>query len=128
MSKENTNFKRVKKERRKLRIRAKVKGTAENPRLSVFRSNAHIYAQLIDDTASKTLANVSDTELKGKKEKGGKGEVGRKIAIAKKVGVLVAEKAKKLGIKSVVFDRGGVKYHGRTKAVAEGAREGGLKF
>lgn len=128
MSNENVKYKKFKKSRRQVRIRAKIKGTAKSPRLAVFRSNAYIYAQLINDEASKTLASVSEVELKGAKEKGEKGQVGRKVAIAKEIGKLMADKAKKLGIESIVFDRGGVKYHGRVKAVAEGAREGGLKF
>lgn len=126
--KEDSSYKRAKKIRRHLRIRAKIKGTEKVPRLAVFRSNAHIYAQLIDDDSGKTLASASDTEIKSKKTGGVKGAIGRKISIAKAVGVLAAEKAKKLGLEKVVFDRGGVKYHGRVKAVAEGAREGGLKF
>lgn len=128
MSKEATNLKKEKKDRRHLRIRAKVSGTAKRPRLSVFRSNAHLYVQLIDDVANKTLAHASDAEIKEKKSQTEKNTEGNKVATARKVGSLIAEKAKKLGLEAVVFDRGGVKYHGRIKAVAEGAREGGLKF
>lgn len=126
--KENSSYKRAKKIRRHLRIRAKVKGTAKIPRLAVFRSNVHIYTQLIDDGSAKTLASASDIEIKTKKIRSKEDETGRKVSIAKAVGSLVAKKAKKLGLEKVVFDRGGVKYHGRVKAVAEGAREGGLKF
>ena len=111
-----------------MRIRAKVKGTSKVPRLAVFRSTAHIYAQLIDDASSKTLVSASDMELKAKKAKSPKGEVGRNVSIAKEVGLLIAEKAKKLGVEAAVFDRGGFKYHGRIKSIADGAREGGLKF
>lgn len=132
MSKENISFKKLKKDTRHLKIRAKVKGTAEVPRLAVFRSNAHIYAQLIDDESGKTLLSASDKEIKTAavkfSEKDGKNENGRRIAAAQKVGLLAAEKAKKAKIEKVVFDRGGFKYHGRIKSVAEGAREGGLKF
>ncbi len=132
MSKENISFKKLKKNVRHLKIRAKVKGTAEAPRLSVFRSNAHIYAQLIDDEKGVTLLSVSDKEIKTVaakvSEKDGKNENGRRIAVAREVGLLAAEKAKKAKIEKVVFDRGGFKYHGRVKSIAEGAREGGLKF
>lgn len=102
------------------RIRAKILGTADRPRLCVFRSGKHIYVQLIDDEKNKTILTVSD--LKFKKNRG------TKIEKAKKAGKLIAEKAKDLKIEKVVFDRGGYKYHGRVKAVAEGAREGGLRF
>ena len=104
-------------ERRHLRVRAKVAGTAERPRLVVFRSDKHIYAQLVDDVAQRTLMTVSSTGLKGKKSE--------KSAA---VGKTVAEKAKAAGITKVVFDRAGYRYHGRVKAVADGAREGGLEF
>ena len=111
-------IKRVKRISRHKRVRAKIKGTAKVPRLCVFRSARHIYAQLIDDTTGKTLAQVKDFEIKikGKQEK------------AKEAGKQVALKALDLKIKKVVFDRGGYKYHGRVKAVADGAREGGLEF
>jgi large subunit ribosomal protein L18 len=104
-------------QRRHLRVRAKVSGTAERPRLVVFRSHKHIYAQLVDDMAGRTLMSVSDAGLEGKK--------GEKSTA---VGKLVAEKAKAAGITTVVFDRAGYRYHGRVKAVADGAREGGLEF
>ncbi len=109
-------------EQRVRRSRAGIIGSAERPRLSVFRSNKHMYAQLIDDILSKTLVAASTTELKAK------GKKEPKVKSAGEVGKLLAEKAKKAGIKSVVFDRRFYKYHGRVKAVAEGAREGGLIF
>ena len=104
-----------------VRIRRKVRGTAERPRLAVFRSVAHIYAQVIDDNAGATLVSASTVD------KGGKANGGN-VAAAKAIGKLVAERAKDKGIKSVVFDRGGFLYHGRIKALADAAREGGLEF
>lgn len=104
----------------KLRIRKKIKGTAEKPRLCVFRSNAEIYAQVINDMNGHTLLSVSSLKLKDIK--------GTKSEVAKQVGVLVAKAAKEAGINQVVFDRNGYLYHGRVKALAEGAREGGLIF
>ncbi|MBP3520115.1 MAG: 50S ribosomal protein L18 [Oscillospiraceae bacterium] len=114
----NTNAQRLKRHKR---VRGKISGTPECPRLNVFRSEAHIYAQVIDDIAGKTLASASslDKSLKG---------VGANCEAAKKVGLLVAERAKAAGITTVVFDRGGYVYHGRVAALAEGAREGGLEF
>jgi large subunit ribosomal protein L18 len=103
------------------RIRRKLSGTAERPRLAVFRSVAHIYAQVIDDGAGQTLISASSVD-KGGKTSGGN------VAGAKAVGKLVAERAKEKGIKSVVFDRGGYQYHGRIKALADAAREAGLEF
>jgi large subunit ribosomal protein L18 len=103
-----------------MRIRKKISGTAETPRISVFRSNSQIYAQIIDDVAGKTLASASSLELGDKKI--------NKSEAAGKVGKALAEKAVSAGISSVVFDRSGYLYHGRVKALAEGAREGGLKF
>jgi len=103
--------------RRHARVRKKIEGTASRPRLAVYRSNRHIYAQLIDDGAAATLAAASDTEIDG-----GAG----KTDVAKEVGKLIAGRAKDAGIEQVVFDRGGRKFHGRVAAVAEGAREGGL--
>ena len=103
--------------RRHTRVRAKVAGTAERPRLVVFRSHKHIYAQIVDDVARRTVLSVSDSGQTGKKSE-------RSVAVGK----LVAEKAKAAGITKVVFDRGGYRYHGRVKAVADGAREGGLEF
>ncbi len=132
MSKESQSYRLIKKKRRHLRIRAKVRGTAEVPRLSVFKSNKHIFVQLINDLDSKTIASASDIEMNLKNKKSAKPKakeaVARKINIAREVGKLIAEKAKKIGIGKAVFDRGGFKYHGRIKSAAEGAREGGLKF
>ena len=131
-------IKQVKRYRRHKRVRAKIIGTAEVPRLCVFRSSKHIYTQMIDDEKGKTLAAASDQEIKGKvqikkketEKKDEKKEIIRtaNIAIAYEVGKLIAERALKNKIKKIVFDRGGYKYHGRVKAVAEGAREGGLEF
>ena len=103
------------------RVRGKISGTAERPRLSVFRSENNIYAQIIDDVAGKTLVSAYSVE-KGFEGNGGNSEA------AKKVGATVAERALQKGIEEVVFDRGGYIYHGRVQALAEGAREGGLKF
>ena len=103
--------------RRHLRVRKRVSGIAERPRLVVFRSLKHITAQLVDDVAHHTLVTVSDMKLTGKKME-------KSVAVGK----LIAEKAKAAGVTQVVFDRGGYKYHGRVKAVADGAREGGLEF
>jgi large subunit ribosomal protein L18 len=111
--------------RRHVRVRAKVSGTQQRPRLNVFRSSAHIYAQVIDDLAGTTLVAASDLE-KELVEKLGEGAT--KTVRAKAVGELIAERAKAAGISAVVFDRGGFLYHGRVRAVAEGAREGGLDF
>lgn len=110
--------------RKHLRVRKKVKGTSERPRLNVFRSLNHIYAQVIDDTTGTTLAAAStlDEAIKGTVKSGGNKEA------AKAVGKLVAEKAAEKGIKAVVFDRGGYIYHGRVKELAEAAREAGLDF
>jgi len=113
-----TNNKNQLRLRRKNRIRAKISGTAVKPRLVVFRSNLHITAQLIDDHSGKTLASAND--LKEKK--------GSKMERASKVGQLLADSAKEKKISSCVFDRNGYKYHGRVKALAEAAREAGLKF
>ena len=108
-------------ERRHRRIRGKVAGTADRPRLAVFRSNKGIFAQLIDDDSGRTIAGASWLGLK-KSFKGNKTEQGAEV------GKALAEAAKKAGIEAVVFDRGGYLYHGRVKALAESAREGGLKF
>ena len=107
--------------KRHKRVRGKVAGTPERPRLNVFRSGINIYAQIIDDTAGSTLVSASSLE-KGFEGTGGNCEA------AKKVGMTIAERAKAKGIETVVFDRGGYVYHGRVKALAEGAREGGLQF
>jgi len=101
------------------RIKAKTMGDAKCPRLCVFRSNKHTYAQLIDDDKKKTLVSAKDTEIK-KKDK--------KVALAFEVGKLIAKKALEKKIEKITFDRAGYKYHGRIKSLAEGAREGGLKF
>ncbi len=111
--------------RRHVRVRAKVSGTARRPRLNVFRSSAHIYAQVIDDNRGHTLVAASDLE-QAVKERAGDGAT--KVARAKAVGEVVAERAKEAGIETVVFDRGGFLYHGRVRAVADGAREAGLAF
>lgn len=113
-------LKQAKLYRRHRRVRAKVRGTRERPRLSVFRSNQHIYLQLVDDEQGKTLISSSDLEVKNKRLS--------KLAKAEEAGKIIAEKALKKKIKKIVFDRGGYKYHGRVKAVAEGARKGGLVF
>jgi large subunit ribosomal protein L18 len=104
--------------RRHLRVRKKVAGTADRPRLVVFRSDKHIYAQLVDDDAGRTIATVSSLKVAEGKKSQKAAEVGKQVAVI----------AKDRGITRVVFDRGGYKYHGRVKAVADGAREGGLEF
>lgn len=110
-------------QKRAQRIRRQIKGVANGrPRLSVHRSSKHIYAQIIDDSKGQTLAAASTLE------KGGKGKTGADIAAAAEVGKLIAERAKQAGVKDVVFDRGAYIYHGRVKALAEAAREGGLSF
>lgn len=119
----NIKTKRKNRIRRHKRVRAVVKGTSLRPRFSVFRSNAYIYAQLIDDLKGTTLLRASDKQGKEKKKSKDK-----KIEAAFKVGEALAKKALEKGINSVVFDRGGYKYHGRIKALADGARAGGLKF
>jgi large subunit ribosomal protein L18 len=133
-------IKQEKKNRRHQRVRAKIKGTTEKPRLSVFRSNKQIYAQLIDDVNGNTLiaANTweiiknqklqKEDKIQDKKKKNIKDGLGGKITKAYEVGKLIAQKMLKKKIEQVVFDRGGYKYHGRVKAVADGARDGGLKF
>jgi large subunit ribosomal protein L18 len=109
-------------QRRRFSIRKRIVGSAERPRLAVRRSNKHMYALLVDDQKSKVLSTVSSLikELRTVE--------GVKVSLAKEVGKRIAAKAKDLGIEKVVFDRGGYRYHGRVKAVADGAREGGLKF
>jgi large subunit ribosomal protein L18 len=106
--------------KRRRRVRAKVRGTAERPRISVFRSNRGVFAQLIDDDAGRTLAAVNWTEAELRSLK--------RMDQARKAGELLAERAKAAGVEAAVFDRGGYQYHGRVKALAEGAREGGLTF
>src|SRR5215210_3282026 len=106
--------KRLHREKRRKRVRRKIAGTAERPRLSVYRSNVNIYAQLVDDDAGDTLAAADSREVEG--------------ADDRKVGALIARRSSEAGIEMAVFDRGGNKYHGRIAALAEGAREGGLKL
>jgi len=115
------SIKHDKRIRRHKQIRKNLHGTSARPRLCVFRSNQHIYAQLIDDDKVKVLMSVSDVKIKSKK-----GE--KKIDAAKEVGKMIAKKAIESKIEKVIFDRAGILFHGRVKAVAEGAREGGLKF
>jgi large subunit ribosomal protein L18 len=112
-------------DRRKRSIRKQLFGSTERPRLSVFRSDKHIYAQVIDDFSGKTLVSAASTvaEIRGAELKNG-----GNVAAAKKVGLAIAERAKAAGITMVAFDRGGRRYHGRIKALADAAREGGLKF
>jgi large subunit ribosomal protein L18 len=114
--------KSLRREKIKFRVRKKIAGTAARPRLSVFRSNTEIYVQLIDDDNAKTLASASTRDKDIAAQKTNKSEK------SKLVGNAIARKAVELGLKDVVFDRGGYLYHGRVKAVADGAREGGLKF
>ena len=134
--------KQEKRYRRHRRVRAKISGTIKLPRFCVFRSSKHIYGQLIDDEKGKTILSSSDLELKKSKVKSPKSKIqiknkktkdiqkplSGKIATAYEVGQLLAKKAIEKKIEKIVFDRGGYKYHGRIKALAEGAREGGLKF
>lgn len=117
----NKKNKKTQKERRHRRVRAKIQGTDERPRLCVFRSNKHIYAQIIDDEKGRTLVSASDLEVKDSKKD-------KKTDLAQKVGQLIAQKAKEKKIKTVVFDRGGFRYHGRIKTLADEARKQGLQF
>jgi large subunit ribosomal protein L18 len=117
--------KQIARQHRHRRVRAKISGTPERPRLNVFRSDRHIYAQVIDDLAGHTLAAASTLDAEMSKETGGK----TKTEQAAIVGKLVAERAKKAGVQKVVFDRGGYQYHGRrVQALADAARDGGLEF
>lgn len=116
----NKPSKNKERQRRHARIRTKISGTAACPRLNVYRSNAHIHCQIIDDEAGKTLVSCSSVELKL--------ENGGNVEAAKQVGTEIAKRALENNIENVVFDRGGYVYHGRVKAVAEAAREAGLKF
>lgn len=118
VSKKDRNAQRLKRHRR---VRGAISGTAERPRLDVFRSSKHIYAQVIDDVSGKTLVSASTTE------KIFSGDGGNKQA-AREIGKLIGERAKQAGINAVVFDRGGYLYHGRVKELADGARESGLEF
>jgi len=106
--------------KRRRRVRAKIRGSAQRPRIAVFRSNRGVFAQLIDDDAARTIAAVNWTEDELRSL--------ARMDQARRAGALIAERAKAAGIETVVFDRGGYQYHGRVKALAEGAREGGLKF
>ncbi|MBZ0282624.1 MAG: 50S ribosomal protein L18 [Anaerolineae bacterium] len=119
-----TQKKTASRERRHSRVRAKIAGTAQRPRLNVFRSVDNIYAQVIDDLAGNTLVSASTIDKEVVKKLEGKS----KVEAAKIVGQVLAERAKNAGINTVVFDRGGYKYHGRVAALADGAREGGLEF
>jgi len=112
--------KQIKRNRIHLKIRKKISGTKDRPRFCVFRANKHIYAQLVDDNSGKILASASDIKFKGKK--------GTKVQHATEVGKMIAKEAESKKIEKVVFDRGGFIFHGRVKAVADGAKEGGLKF
>lgn len=114
----NKAIKLIKRDRRRSKIRFKVRGTSERPRLSVFRSNTSVFLQIIDDTENKTIVSANMKEIKK----------GTKTEKAKELGKVIAEKALAKKIKTVVFDRGGYKYHGRVQAVADGAREAGLEF
>ncbi len=118
------NLRAVARERRHRRVRMKVSGTAERPRLNVFRSSKHIYAQVIDDQAGHTLVAASTVDAELKDEVKGK----TKTEAAVLVGRLVAKRALEAGVKEVVFDRGGYQYHGRVKSLAEAARDAGLQF
>ena len=120
------NYKKESREKRHRSLRKRIEGTAERPRLAIFRSSRHIYAQVIDDLANKTLVGTSDLGFEGGQESG-KTDAGKK-ATAKKVGTAIAKKCLEKGIDKVVFDRAGFKYHGRVSALADGAREAGLKF
>lgn len=120
----STNVKKEARLKRKQRIRKKVAGTQERPRLSVFRSSKHIYAQVIDDVLGRTIVAASTME-KAVKDKS---DFENKISKASYIGKLVAERAKEKGVSNVVFDRNGFMYHGRVKALSDGARDGGLNF
>ncbi|NUQ66885.1 MAG: 50S ribosomal protein L18 [Phycisphaerales bacterium] len=119
---DKNSHKQVRRQRRRVRIRRSIIGTAERPRLSVFKSLNHMYAQLIDDLAGRTLAAAST------KEKGTPTDKTGNCSAASDVGTRLAERAKAAGVASIVFDRGGFRYHGRVKALADAARKGGLKF
>jgi large subunit ribosomal protein L18 len=119
-----THTPRAARRRRHIRVRERLSGTPDRPRLAVFRSLNHIYAQIIDDTAGHTLAFATDLEADVRSKRDGK----KKREVAELVGEVLAKKAKEKGIASVVFDRGGFRYHGRVKAFADAARKGGLTF
>ena len=119
-----THTPRAARRRRHIRVRQRLSGTPDKPRLAVFRSLNHIYAQIIDDTAGHTLAFATDLEADVRSKRDGK----KKREVAELVGEVLAKKAKEKGIAAVVFDRGGFRYHGRVKAFADAARKGGLTF
>jgi large subunit ribosomal protein L18 len=119
---DKSTAKTFRRDRRKKGMRKTMSGTPSRPRLSVYRSLQHIYAQLIDDLAGRTVAAASSLDVDGVSRKGGN------VNAAKEIGKALAERAKKAGVSAVVFDRNGFRYHGRVKAVADGAREGGLQF
>ena len=119
---DKTTAKTIRRERRKKGMRKTMSGTPSRPRLSVFRSLQHIYVQVIDDLAGRTVASASSLDVDGVARKGGN------VDAAKEIGKAIADRAKKAGVTAVVFDRNGFRYHGRVKAVAEGAREGALQF
>ena len=122
MRQKRTRTPQAARQRRHFRLRKRISGTPERPRLAVYRSLAHIYAQVIDDAAGRTLAAASDLDADLRTAGGTKSEV------AKRVGELIGERARNAGVTQVVFDRGGFLYHGRVKALAEGARGAGLNF
>ena len=119
---DKTTAKTIRRERRKKGMRKTMSGTPSRPRLSIFRSLQHINAQVIDDLAGRTVASASSLDVDGVARKGGN------VDAAKEIGKAIADRAKKAGVTAVVFDRNGFRYHGRVKAVADGAREGGLQF
>ena len=124
----DVSFKKASRKKRHRSIRKRIEGSAERPRLAIFRSTRHIYAQVIDDVQQRTLVSTSDVALASKKAAPGSKAEGDKKARAKIVGVSIAKKCLEKGIDKVVFDRAGYKYHGRVSALADGAREAGLKF
>ena len=125
----NTSTKQIKRTQRRKRVRARIIGTSDRPRISVFRSNRNVWVQLIDDSAHRTIAAASTWDAKtGKKSKTKKSGSIATVQTAEKVGEMIAEKAREHKIEQAVFDRGGYKYHGIVKSVADGARKGGLKF
>ncbi len=119
-----TDKRKASRARRHVRVRSKISGTAERPRVNVFRGTTTLFVQLIDDAAGKTLASVHSKQIK----KVDAGDRKAQVAVAFTMGKQLADKAKKLGITTVVFDRGGYAYHGRVQAIADGAREGGLQL
>jgi large subunit ribosomal protein L18 len=124
----DVSFKKESRKKRHRSIRKRIEGSVERPRLAIFRSARHIYAQVIDDVQQRTLVSTSDVALASKKAAPGSKAEGDKKARAKIVGVSIAKKCLEKGIDKVVFDRAGYKYHGRVSALADGAREAGLKF